>query len=420
MRLACENQVAKVDDGIEIRQFKVGADVWRPAVMAPGAGRGQNILRAAAHNRQLVMHHVRAKGPISRTELAHLTGLTQPGVFKIAKDLLFEDWLVTTRIKDGSKGQPTSLLSINPDAAFSIGANIDRDHVTFVVLDFGGTVRDAIRHDIRHATPDDVRRAFEACHRRLQGPSSAPRNMVGIGVSMPDDFAPADAPELDAQWRATAMETLFGGVSDLPVVRENDAAAAAIGEMTLGAGLEVNTFFYLYLSIGLGGGLVINRSYVRGSHGRSGELGYLPQINPFRSTRTALSRPVERVVSLTGLLDALHTAGIAVSRVDEADLDDGKVQAVIDTWSREAADLLYFPILSTLLVIDPDAILIGGHVPAVIVERLAWEVNKRVSLNLGTHWRAKAVRPGRITANAAAVGAAVMAFRDLWSRDFID
>ncbi len=216
------------------------------------------------------------------------------------------------------------------------------------------------------------------------------------------------------------MEGLFAGSTDLPVVRENDAAAAAIGEMTFGAGLEVNTFFYLYLSVGLGGGLVINRTYVRGSHGRSGELGYLPQINPFRSTRTAMGQPVERVVSMTGLLDALREAGLAAPTIDAVDLDDAKVQTVIDKWSREAADLLYLPILSTLCVIDPDAILIGGHVPGVVIERLAWEVNKRVSLNLGTHWQAKAVRPGRVTTNAAAVGAAIMAFRDLWHRDFLD
>lgn len=405
-----------VDDGVEPRQFKVGVNFWRQAADAPDPIRGQNILRAAAHNRELVMHHIRAKGPISRIELAHLTGLTQPGVFKIAKDLLHENWLLSARLKDGSKGQPTSLLSINPDAAYSIGVNVDRDHITFVVLDFGGTVRDTIRHDIRYATPDDVRRVFAACHTRLRG---ADRNLVGIGLSMPDDFTQGEAMDVDAHWHHTAMEGLFAATTELPVVRENDAAAAAIGEMTFGAGLEVNTFFYLYLSVGLGGGLVINRNYVRGSHGRSGELGFLPQINPFRSTRSAMGQTVERVVSMTGLLDALRDAGLAATTIDAVDLDDAHVQTVIDKWSRDAADLLYLPILSTLCVVDPDAIFIGGHVPGVIIERLAWEVNKRVSMNLGTHWEAKAVRPGRVTTNAAAVGAAIMAFRDLWNRDFV-
>ena len=110
---------------LETRQFKTNEDFWRQAATAAEPIRGQNIMRAAVHNRELLLHHIRAKGPISRLDLAGLTGLTPPGVFKITKDLLHENWLTYSRMREGLRGQPTSLLSINPDAAFSIGLNID-------------------------------------------------------------------------------------------------------------------------------------------------------------------------------------------------------------------------------------------------------------------------------------------------------
>jgi predicted NBD/HSP70 family sugar kinase len=405
---------------LEKKQFKDSEGFWRPAAAAEPI-RGQNIMRAAVHNRELLLHHIRAKGPISRLDLAGLTGLTPPGVFKITKDLLQENWLTYSRTREGLRGQPTSLLSINPDAAFSIGLNIDRDHITFVVLDFGGSVRETFRHDVRFATPAQVKAVFAECFATIvRTHSYAANGLIGIGVSIPDEFSTSDHSTLEAQWRQVSFDTLFADITDLPVFRENDAAAAAIGEMVFGAGLEVDSFFYLYFSFGLGGGLVLNRHYIRGSHGRSGELGYLPQINPFRSSKSALGQWVGRVASLAGLRDALQAAGYGDVAIDQLDLDDQALAAVVEEWTQSAADLLYLPLLTAVCMIDPDAIFLGGHLPAPIVEGLSLEINKRLSMNIGVNWPAHIVRPGKVTSNAAAVGAAVIAFRDRWDSSLLE
>jgi len=409
------------EETLEKKQFKGSEGFWRQAATSGEPIRGQNIMRAAVHNRELLLHHIRAKGPISRLELAGLTGLTPPGVFKITKDLLHENWLTYSRTREGLRGQPTSLLSINPDAAFSIGLNVDRNHITFVVLDFAGSVREAFRHDVRFATPAQVKTVFAQCFATVLGKHTyAANGLIGIGVSMPDEFSTRAHSTLEAQWRQVSFDTLFADITDLPVFRENDAAAAAIGEMVFGAGLEVDSFFYLYFSIGLGGGLVLNRHYVRGSHGRSGELGYLPQINPFRSSKSALGQWVGRVASLSGLQDALQAAGYADTPIDQLDLDDQALQSVVDEWTQAAADLLYLPLLTAVCMIDPDAIFIGGHLPSPIVEGLSLEINKRLSMNVGVDWPERVVRPGKVTSNAAAVGAAVIAFRDRWDSSLLD
>ncbi len=405
---------------IEVRQvqFRRVADFWREAEAPDEPIRGQNISSAGAHNRQLLLHHIRAKGPISRLDLSLLTGLTQPAVFKIAKDLLQEGWISHTLVRDGSRGQPLSLLSINPDAAFSIGLNVDRDHIAYVVLDFGGNVRESRRQDIRYPSPTDVKELLAKFYKAsLRKYSTRKNDFVGIGLSIPEDFAKNSDPNLGKLWRAVSLEGLFADITPLPMILENDAAAAAIGEMEFGAGLEVNTFFYLYISVGLGGGLVVNRHYVRGRHGRSGELSFLPKVNPFKSSQTTLAKPVEEIVSVEGFLAAFRAAGLPAEGVNDVDLDDPQVQEVLEDWLQSAADLLYLPLLSTVCVIDPDAVFIGGHLPRPVTQRLAVEVSKRLSLNLGVNWSENAVRPCKVTQNAAAVGAGVIAFRDRWDRD---
>ncbi len=378
---------------------------------------GVNIQDAGAHNRKVILHAIRAHGPVGRRELAELSGLTPPAVFKIAKTLLEEQLIVGTRIKDGSMGQPPSVLVINRDAAFTLGLNIDRDHLTLVVLDFAGEVRVRFRRDVTYPTPGDVRAFFQDCVDRLQRAGEIPMSKIaGVGLAAPDalDRPFSNHSDVDLAWSLNDWRSGLVDLVHTPIFQENDAAAAAIGEMLFGAGLEANTFFYLFMSVGLGGGLVINRQYIRGAHGHGGEIGLWPQMNPFRSSRTDLSRPIEDYVSLSGLMAALYSAGIEDPFVEGCDWRDQKTVHCVDTWISGCADLLYAPLLSVVCALDPDAILIGGQLPVEITRQLCYEVSKRLSITIGSNWPNMVVRPGRLAVEPAAVGAAILAFKEIW------
>jgi glucokinase len=68
-----------------------------------------------------------------------------------------------------------------------------------------------------------------------------------------------------------------------PIVLENDANAAALGEKWLGAGQNVKDLILLTLGTGIGGGVIINGKILHGSHGMAGEFGHMtvfPDGNP--------------------------------------------------------------------------------------------------------------------------------------------
>ncbi len=56
---------------------------------------------------------------------------------------------------------------------------------------------------------------------------------------------------------------------------ENDANAAAIGEMIFGAGKKHNSFVMITLGTGVGGGIILNRKLYRGEIGAAGEVGHI-------------------------------------------------------------------------------------------------------------------------------------------------
>ena len=76
-------------------------------------------------------------------------------------------------------------------------------------------------------------------------------------------------------WTGTGVKQELEEALSLPIVVENDANAAAIGEAWLGAGCDLNSFLMITLGTGVGGALYHRDSGVwRGASYRGGELGH--------------------------------------------------------------------------------------------------------------------------------------------------
>ncbi len=122
---------------------------------------GTNLARAGDHNQRVTLHAVRLNGPVTRTDLALKTGLTPAAIANITNRLLKDRLILNAGRLRGARGQPASKFVINPDSWFSIGLNVDRDHVTLVVLDFVGKVRARASREIHFAKPAAVRSFFQ-------------------------------------------------------------------------------------------------------------------------------------------------------------------------------------------------------------------------------------------------------------------
>src|SRR5688572_22163011 len=328
-----------------------------------GSLAGTNLERAGDYNQRVTLQAIRVNGPITRVDLAALTGLTTPAIANITNRLLDEELIVEVGRLHGRRGQPAMRLAINPDGAFSIGINIDRDHVTVVALDLLGKVRAQATDEIEFALPDAVasfsRKTIEGM---LKGRKLPRDRVIGVGVALPDDLGRVNLPHRPLSygiWNTVDVTRLFAGLLPQPVFVENDAAAAAIGELQFGHGLRSPSFFYILISAGLGGGLVVDGSYFRGADGRSGEIGFLP----LRSRRTT-AHSLQESVSLSALYARLAAAGFRTSRPDQLTKLDERGAAVVDEWIQDAAEFLTDPLVAVSCLVNPKAVFIGGRLPS--------------------------------------------------------
>jgi len=161
----------------------------------------------------------------------------------------------------------------------------------------------------------------------------------------------------------------------LPTVLQNDANAAAYGEYWAGQAKHVRSLAFYTLGTGLGGGLIIDDHIVEGQHSHGAELGHvILEMDNGRLCNSGQYGTAEAYVSATALLKGFReqlTAGAATSvraRIhageelspkliaDEAENGDRLSLEMI----LEMARCLGAAITSTVHVIDPGMVLLGG------------------------------------------------------------
>jgi predicted NBD/HSP70 family sugar kinase len=333
---------------------------------------GTNLVYTKQYNLRIVHEVIRQFGPISRADIARHTALTGQTISNLVKELLSLDLVVEAAQRREGRGAPSTALAINPEAAFSVGLDFNRDHLTGVLVDLAGNVRHRIHVELELPTPeralDLMAETVTALIKRQRLSETA---IWGVGIGIPGPMYHADDgdeyvmnPTAFPGWHNIPLASWARERLGLPVFLENNATAAAVGEHWYGAGQQLTTFFYLFFSSGLGGGLVMNGRPYEGFTGNAGEIGYFPAAMAGDSTHTGMH------FNLPRLYDLLRRAGHDVTR--PADLDPllAADDPTLLDWMDVAADHLTGLVLSVEYLIDPEAIFYGGHLTDAMLKGL--------------------------------------------------
>jgi glucokinase len=99
---------------------------------------------------------------------------------------------------------------------------------------------------------------------------------VGVSFGGPVDFATGTV-RLSHHvpgWEAVPLQQLLTAEFKAPVLVDNDANVAAMGEWRFGAGQGIESLMYITVSTGVGGGWILGGRPYRGHAGMAGEIGH--------------------------------------------------------------------------------------------------------------------------------------------------
>jgi predicted NBD/HSP70 family sugar kinase len=402
--------------------------------LAPRSNQGsparQHGLRR--HNLALVLQHIAANAPVSRARIAQATSLTKATVSSLVDDLVSAR-LVTELGPEarGEIGRPGSALALNRAGFVGVGLEINVDYLAVCVTDLVGGVR-YLRtrpRDNRGQSPARVLgRAVRLARTAMEAAEGEGLTVAGLAVAMPGLVETEQgllrlAPNLE--WLDVRVaEALAGRFAprDLPVVVDNEANLAALGELWFGGHHDLADFVHISGEVGVGGGIVIGGRLFRGVRGFAGEVGHVtvqPDGPRCRcGARGCLEQVAgqEAILRAAGLSAAVGTSigkphGSVAELLARARAGDPRTLSAVGVAGRA----LGRGVSAMVNVVDPGTVVLGGLYASLepwLRQPLLEELRERTI----THsWSPVRVLASRLGPDAAVRGAAGAVVREVLS-----
>ena len=352
--------------------------------------RGHSGSTIRSHNRSLLLRLLLLHEPISRVELASITGLTMPTVHGLIKELMQEgivEELGTTDPQGGGAGRRAALLGLRSKSRMSIGVDLGVRTTRIGLLDIKGEVlaeKQVIRHEADEEPRDTLDKVFLAIEETLDRVPLNPRDIVGLGIGVPGlvDVATGHVrrtPNLG--WQGIPLGAWFQERLALPVIVDNNIRAMAIGERMFGRGREEANLISFFVGPGIGAGILINDDIFRGVSDGAGEVGHT-LIDPAGPVcRCGRQGCLEAVASNTAIIRKVWEAATAgqdselgnlvLQELSSQDSGELTIEDVVrwaeggNTYCKElledAGRFLGEGIANLINLFNPELIIVGGE-----------------------------------------------------------
>ncbi|WP_156291825.1 ROK family transcriptional regulator [Oceanobacillus salinisoli] len=229
-------------------------------------------------NRSLILKTIIQHQKISRAELSKITGLNKATISVQVADLLQEEIICESRLEHNSIGRRPIMLSINGNAGYVLGIDLDYHEIIFNICNLQGkSIQMETLHPDTENYDEIVRLLITQIKKYIKAYSNSIYGLVGVvlGIhgTVNKDQSILFIPKY--QWHHKDLKSdLEKEVSDIDIYIENNANLSAKAEKTYKYNYSDNLLTVI-LTSGIGAGIIIDGKLHRGYHGYAGEMGHM-------------------------------------------------------------------------------------------------------------------------------------------------
>ena len=330
-----------------------------------------------AINQFNILNTIRKAGPISRMEIAELTGHSRASVTNITARLINENMIFEKKTEASStRGRRRVLLALNPDAANVVGVKLSAFQASFAVTNMQADVLSSLVVPVRTAkksvefVADLIEEGIRHCvaQARLKI-----KKISGIGIGIPGFVGGEKGITYWSPLYRKGNKTLRNLIQsrfNIETLIENDANTVTLAQQWFGEGKDTDNFLMVTVEHGVGMGIVVNGQIYRGSKGIGGEFGHMvikPRGAPCRCGKLGC---IEAYVADYRILKtAVEACKLGKWQCD--DLSSLTIEEVTDAAKRgepslrnlfkRGGEVLGLGISGLIQVFNPEKIIIAGE-----------------------------------------------------------
>ena len=314
-------------------------------------------------NKCKVIRALWENSPVSRTDLAHLTGLNKATITNVITQIEAEDLVRDIgKQQDGGVGRNANLLMFNKNYGLCGGITIRHYYCSVAI---SNVFAEVLWQEDLSCTPEDnpleiMEQIAALLQRGLEQCKEISQHLLGIGIGVASLITKPDesiyAIHSTARWHNIPLGTFFRHRFKVPIYVDTGTNLAMLGEHYFGAARNVSNALLIFVGSGIGGSLLINGHIFHGQDGFAGDFGHLC-IDPNGPLCSCGNRGCwENAASLLALPPGLSLQEV-IAGAEGGDLDSIRILSQIgQNLGKGAANLIR--------ILNPEVVILGGDIPA--------------------------------------------------------
>ena len=270
-------------------------------------------------NQQLVLRALHDHSPLSRADLARLTGLTRTSVGDLAGTLIDDGLIEEVGRGPSSGGKSPILMRVAPDGRHLIGLDLGEAELSGAVVNLRGEILRSIHLPLEGRNGDATVELVVQLVDALRADDRSP--LLGIGIGAPgiiDTSTGTVRWSVNLNWAELRLGPLLEERYGVPVVVANDSHAAALAELTFFGRPRPNNLIVIKVGRGVGAGIILNGQLFQGDGYGAGEFGHVSMGDAGAPCRCGREGCLETRTSMRALVDA--AGAVEPSITDESGL----------------------------------------------------------------------------------------------------
>ena len=259
-----------------------------------------------AHNAGLVLRALYDHGPISRADVARMTGLTRTTVGEVVSELIEDRMAREIGRGPSTGGKAPILLELVDDARHVVGLDLGELRFRGALVDLRGNV---VRTAEREVGGLDGERALEVVHELIEELAVGhDETLLGIGVGTPgivDAETGTIRWAVNLDWQDLPLGEILRERFRVPVHVANDSRAAALAlQLFEDPANRAQNLVAITVGRGIGAGVVLGGELFHGDGFGAGEIGHTTVVDDGAECRCGRFGCLETVASSLAIISA--------------------------------------------------------------------------------------------------------------------
>ncbi len=330
---------------------------------------GINLEQVKKENRSLIIKCINDNGPLSRKDIAELTGLTAASVTQITTQLIADKILLeagSVHDSAGNAGRKKVLLDINASLYYIISVNIESEDTYIAICNVKG---DAVS-DITCLPTDSsiepeaflslISQEVTTLINKLPKPAQKRLKCVSVGVPGIVDKPNGISVHAYGIWdREVDIRSLLSKELNLEIMVENNVNAFATAEIMYGTGRHYDSLLVIKWGPGVGSTIVVDNNVYEGRHGKTAELGHFIVEKDGKKCSCGRRGCLETKVSFREISKIINSRN---QSLDSGNFEKAFLTAPDNVRAKldDAIDIFARCIVNTGTMIAPNRIILSG------------------------------------------------------------